>query len=73
MKINKLSIARLATFVKESEHLEDLDVSWNDFLPLDLVPLFNVLSENRTLVSLNLSCNMILEKMDQNNEFHLTE
>lgn len=64
MQVNKLSLARLAVFVEKSEHLEDLDVSWNDLLPLDFVPLLNVLSNNKTLVTLNLSCNMLIEKHD---------
>jgi hypothetical protein len=44
-------------------------VSWNDLVPLSFVPLLEVLAKNRTLKSLNLSWNSIIEKADQNNEF----
>ena len=71
MQVNKVSLARLANYVENSEYLEDLDVSWNDLLPIDFVPLFNVLSNNKTLVRLNLSCNFIIDKLDQNNPVDL--
>ena len=49
--------------------MEDLDLSWNDLRPMDFAPLLQVLSINRTLVSLNLSCNSIIDKADQNNVY----
>ena len=69
MHVDKLSLARLATFVENSEYLEDLDVSWNDLLTNDFDPLLHVLSNNKTLVTLNLSSNIIIDKKDQNNKF----
>ena len=71
MQVNKVSLARLANYVENSEYLEDLDISWNDLLPIDFVPLFNILSNNKTLVRLNLSCNFIIDKLDQNNPVDL--
>ena len=71
MQLNKLSLARLATFVDKSEYLEDLDISWNDLIPLDFVPLLQTISTNKTLVSLNLSCNSLIEKQDQNQSYDL--
>lgn len=62
MQLSKISLDKVADFVKESQYLEDLDLSWNNFLPLDFGHLFNVLSRNLTLRSLNLSCNTIVDK-----------
>ena len=39
--------------------------------PKDFEDLFPVLSHNRSLRTLNLSCNMIIDKKDQNNKFEL--
>ena len=64
MQLSRLNLARLATFVEKSEYLEDLDISWNDLIPLDFVPLLHVVSTNKTLVSLNLSCNSLIDKQD---------
>ena len=49
--------------------MEDLDLSWNNLIPSDFAELFNVLGQNKTLRSLNLSCNMLIDKKDQNNKF----
>lgn len=54
----------VATLVDKSEHIENLDLSWNNLLPLDFTVLLQVLSRNRTLHSLNLSCNNIIDKAD---------
>ena len=62
MQLSKISLDKVADFVKESQYLEDLDLSWNNFLPLDFGHLINVLSRNLTLRSLNLSCNTIVDK-----------
>ena len=51
--------------------MEDLDLSWNDLIPLHFNPLLEVLAENKTLRSLNLSWNMIIDKADGNNEYSL--
>ena len=69
MQIKNLTLQRICVLLKQSEHLEDLDLSWNDLRPMDFAPLLQVLSINRTLVSLNLSCNSIIDKADQNNVY----
>ena len=66
MQISKICLDKIADFVKESQYLEDLDLSWNNFLPLDFGHLFNVLSTDQTLRSVNLSCNTIIDKEHQN-------
>lgn len=66
MQISKNCLDKIAVFVKESQYMEDLDLSWNNFLPLDFCNLFIVLSRNITLRSLNLSCNTIVNKENQN-------
>ena len=71
MQVSRYSLARIASFVMQSEDLEELDLSWNNLQPNDFVPLFHVLSANRTLVHLNLSCNMIIDKADCNKEYDL--
>ena len=57
----------MARFVDESVFLEDLDLSWNDLIPLHFTPLLEVLSRDKQLRSLNLSWNMMIDKADQNN------
>jgi len=68
MQISKICLDKIADFVKDSMFLEDLDLSWNNLLPLDFCHLFNVLSRNLTLRSLNLSCNTIINKENQNDK-----
>lgn len=62
MQLGKTSLDKIADFVKESQYLEELDLSWNNFLPLDFGHFFNVLSRNLTLRSLNLSCNTLVDQ-----------
>lgn len=69
MQLNKLSLEATAQFLEHSEYIEDLDLSWNNLLANDFTVLFTVISNNKTLRSLNLSCNTIIDKADQNNEF----
>lgn len=66
MQLGKTSLDKIADFVNESQYLEDLDLSWNNFLPLDFGHFFNVLSRNLTLRSLNLSCNTLVDQKNQN-------
>ena len=68
MQIDKTSLELVASLLEKSEYLEDLDLSWNNLLANDFNILFTVLSKNRTLRCLNLSCNTIIDKADQNNE-----
>lgn len=67
LHIDQLAIHTVARFVEESNFLEDLDLSWNDLIPSNFVPLLDVLSRNKMLKSLNLSWNMIIDKAAQNN------
>ena len=73
MQLNNSSMANISEYLKNSEFLEDLNLSWNNLRPKDFEVLFPVLSSNRTLRSINLSSNMIIDKRDQNNKFSLTE
>ena len=69
MKVFKPALQVIAQMIDESEHLEDVDLSWNDLLPSDFACLFPVLARNTTLRYLNLSCNMIINKKEQNNPY----
>ena len=68
LHLSQLAIEKVARFVDESVFLEDLDVSWNDLIPMHFTPLLEALSRNRKLKSLNLSWNTIIDKADQNNK-----
>ncbi len=67
MQLTKPSLDLIAQLVEDSDNLEDLDVSWNNFLPGDFTNLFNALSKDKEIRTLNLSCNMIIQKAAQNN------
>ena len=69
MQLNRISMSNIAEFLDKSHFLEDLNLSWNNLRPKDFEELFPVLSHNRSLRTLNLSCNMIIDKKDQNNKF----
>lgn len=62
---------KVAKFVEESEYLEVLDLSWNDTRPWHFPPLMDSISRNKTLKSLNLSWNNLIDKADMNNAFDL--
>ena len=68
MQVSKQCLDLIAQFMENSENLEDLDLSWNNLLPTDFSKIFNAISSNITLRTLNLSGNMILEKATQNNK-----
>lgn len=69
MNLHTHGLQLVAKFLNESSFLEDLDLSWNNLIPSDFKLFLEVLSNNRTLRVLNLSCNMLVEKRDQNNKF----
>ena len=71
MHIDFLGIKQVARFLEESSFLEDLDLSWNDLIPLHFTPLLDVLSRNKSLKSLNLSWNKIIDKAHVNNYYSL--
>lgn len=68
MQIENQGMAKVAQFLDESEYLEDLDVSWNNSLPQSFIPIFDALSRNKSLRTLNLSNNNILDKADFKNQ-----
>ena len=69
MGLTKACIEEITTLISNSEYIEDLDLSWNDLLPSYFSSLFKVLARNRSLRYLNLSCNTLIDKADQNNKF----
>ena len=64
-------MANISEYLANSQFLEDLNLSWNNLRPKDFECLFPVLSSNRTLRTINLSSNMIIDKKDQNNKFQM--
>ena len=69
MQLHTHGLQLVARFLGDSSYLEDLDLSWNNLIPTDFKYFLEVLTNNRTLRVLNLSCNMLVDKRDQNNEF----
>ena len=67
--MSAIGINLVAKYLDSSEWLEDLDVSWNDLMPLHFNSLLEVVSRNRHLKSLNLSWNMMIDKNASNNTF----
>lgn len=67
LHIGRTSMRKVAKFLTFSGYLESLDLSWNDTRPWHFVPLLEALAQNRTLRSINLSWNNLLEKNDMNN------
>ena len=68
MHLNKNCLEIVSQLLLESQYLENLDLSWNNLLPKDFAVLFDVLADNKTLRSLNLSCNTIINKADHTNK-----
>ena len=54
------SLDSVAELVKNSEYLQDLDLSGNNLKTMDFAPLLKVLAVNKVLYSVNLSCNRII-------------
>ena len=71
LHISQIGIQNVAKLLDESAFLEELDLSWNDLIPLHFTPLLESISKNKQLRSLNLSWNIMIDKADQNNEFSL--
>ena len=64
LHLGQVAIEIVTRFVKMSDFLEDLDISWNDLIPIHFPPLLDVISKNRRLKSLNLSWNTMIDKAD---------
>ena len=73
LHIGWVGMKLIAKLVDESAYLEDLDISWNDLIPMHFTPLLEVLSRNKMLKSLNLSWNMIIDKAHQNNKVNFNK
>ena len=48
---------KLVQIISENKHLKELDLSWNELPPSDMIELTGVLAKNRTLTFVNLSWN----------------
>ena len=55
------SFDKVIKYLKESEHLKELDLSWSKLPPTSWRKFLAVVSENKSLAALNLSHNKILE------------
>lgn len=51
----------LIEVVRSSRNLKELDISWCERNYEDFIPFYEMLSENRRLSSLNLSCNSLFD------------
>lgn len=54
----------LGLLVKQSRTLRELDVSWNILKPQSYPTLINSLGLNRTLLTLNLSWNKLVDDLE---------
>ena len=61
MKMN-FPLTNLATFVENSNSLENLDLSGNNLQSLHFVNLLKAIAHNKTLHNINLSWNKILDE-----------
>ena len=64
MKIN-FGLHGLASLVASSDCLADLDLSSNDCLPQHFAPLLKAIAHNKTLQIVNLSWNLLLDRVAQ--------
>ena len=52
-------------FVNRSSYLKELDLSWSNVRPVIMLRLLKEISENSSLVSLNLAFNKLLEEQPE--------
>ena len=52
-------------FVHRSSYLKELDLSWSNVRPVIMLRLLKEISENSSLVSLNLAFNKLLEEQPE--------
>ena len=57
------SFMRMCEYIQVSDRLRELNVSWQCVLPQVFFELLKIIRENRTLVSLNISWNPLIEKL----------
>ena len=65
MSLQKNEIDLIADYVEQSNDLKSLDLSWNGLLPYHLSDFWTKLAQNRNMISLNLSYNVLVDKKDQ--------
>jgi Ran GTPase-activating protein (RanGAP) involved in mRNA processing and transport len=65
MNLSNLSVSKIALFMKSAVTLKRLDISKNALLPDAFEELLEELSTNRTLTSLSLSDNLLINQKDQ--------
>ena len=61
VNFNEESIEELCDFVATSRYLEELDLSWNQLQPNQMMPILETLSVNIRLKSVNLSWNLLVQ------------
>lgn len=61
MKMN-FPLDSIASLVKNSHSLQELDLSGNDFQPKHFAPLLKAIAYNKVLRTINLSWNKIIGK-----------
>lgn len=64
MKLQSNIVDDLCKFVLNAAYLEELDLSWNNFMPIDFVTLMDCIIEKGSLRTLNLSWNLIIDSKD---------
>ena len=55
----------LGKFITNARYLTDLNISWNSMKQLELFELIDVIVENKTLQSLNLSHNSLMNPQEE--------
>lgn len=58
-KLQSYHVDNLAVVLDDNKYLEELDLSWNNLAPRDMLKVTNTLGKNRTLRHLNLAWNFL--------------
>ena len=59
LRLSTANVQKLIEFLESSGILEQLDISWNNFIPNDFIPITESLQNNTLLRALNLSWNLM--------------
>ena len=59
MQLQSIHMQKLAKILTENNFLKELDLSWNELPPHEMLTLTTVLAKNRTLTFVNLSWNYL--------------